>query len=471
MRTRKIKNLAGLAALAMFLIPGQSFALNNADLNSLQTNTNSLPQAIDQAATVKDHGFIYEIAGYNNSAPINNVYYAAANSDGSLGQWQSTTSLPTAVVDPSAVVFNGYVYVMGGWNDNPNMGQSTYYNNVYAAPIEANGTLGSWQSMTALPYSENGGNAFAYDGYIYLLGGGNTNAYSAPIEANGTTGNWTTTTTLPDSLQYSSLVQSDGYVYEIGGSDGGATSTNAIYYAQVNNNGTLAAWQTSAQQLPTPYSFTTAATIGGYLYILGGYHSSTLYSTVYYGSLNFSNTKLINNANGSGLILINTAAGTNLTCGNSVSETSLAKQDSGYSYPIGLVNVCYTTDNSSDNVKLTFVTGLSPSQVIARDYNSVTSTYVTVPGATITQSSYNGQPALILTYSVAQGGGLDSSSINGQVIDPVGLAQVVATTTTATPDTGYGMPQATSPLVTLVGLGALISLGSGLVLIYKRKTQ
>jgi hypothetical protein len=168
---------------------------------------------------------------------------------------------------------------------------------------------------------------------------------------------------------------------------------------------------------------------------------------------------------------------TTLTCSSTATETSLAKQDTNYDYPLGLINLCYTTLLPNDQITLTFVTDLTPSQVVARDFNSATQTYVTIPGAVITQVTSAGHPALRLTYTATDNGALDSNPLANFVTDPVGLAVVptaAATVTTANssvkaPMTGSGAPAQSNVYIRLLLLGAIISTGAGVALFYRRQ--
>lgn len=135
-------------------------------------------------------------------------------------------------------------------------------------------------------------------------------------------------------------------------------------------------------------------------------------------------TEVINNVVTNQPIELETPYGTTITCTDSVTEASLAAQDSSYEYPIGLVDFCFDTQETDNQVTLTFVTDLTPSQVTARKFNSNTNAYSTIPGATITQTTYNGDPALQLTYTITDNGPLDLDPTTGQIQDPVGLGTV-----------------------------------------------
>ncbi len=128
---------------------------------------------------------------------------------------------------------------------------------------------------------------------------------------------------------------------------------------------------------------------------------------------------------------INTPGNTTLTCSSRQAENSLAKADSGYDYPLGLVNFCFTTAATNNQVSLLFVTDLKPNQVSARKYNPSTQAYASVPGAVFTETTYNTHHALLLTYTIADNGPLDTDSAIGSITDPVGLAVSTGTPASA----------------------------------------
>ncbi len=123
-------------------------------------------------------------------------------------------------------------------------------------------------------------------------------------------------------------------------------------------------------------------------------------------------------------ITLTTPEGTTITCHAAVKEAGLLAADNAYAYPLGLVDFCFNTESETNEVSLTFVTDLKPNQVKARKYNSINRTYFDIPNATITQTTHQGQPALRLTYAIADNGPLDLDAAVGSIKDPVGLAVV-----------------------------------------------
>ena len=182
----------------------------------------------------------------------------------------------------------------------------------------------------------------------------------------------------------------------------------------------------------------------------------------------------ITNSSGSKISLF-TRASTQILCSSSVSQSSLPTKDPNYNYPDGLVNLCFSKNSNNLNyVTLFFQTNLTPSQVVARDYNSLTKTFMNIPGAVINESSFDGSPALELTYNIPSNSPLNSSSNPNIIDDPVGLAVSVnntsSTTSTSTtgsnskltPDTGAGEPlnklNLVSPILILSSFSIIVSL-------------
>lgn len=121
-------------------------------------------------------------------------------------------------------------------------------------------------------------------------------------------------------------------------------------------------------------------------------------------------------------ITVTTPTGTVITDSNTVPESSLAAQDADYQYPLGLVNFTMTTSQTDNQVILTFITDLKPNQVKPRKYNPDTKAYTDITNYTLTETTINGQHALVLTYTITDNGDLDLNKTTGVITDPVGLA-------------------------------------------------
>jgi N-acetylneuraminic acid mutarotase len=266
-------------------------AASGGTIGSWQTQTSSLPSNLLAADSVTYDGYVYVLGGYDGNGPVNLVFSSQVDSNGNVGEWngQGNTPLPIPLVGSSAIAHNGYIYIFGGGADNTDIGLQT----VFSAPI-SNGIVGPWTLLNSnLPISLLFQTAVESDGYVYVMGGisGPGNAYpsdvvfSAQLNNDGTLGQWTTqANSLPSTSFLSSSVAYDGYIYFFGG-ENSQGPTNAVYSAPITN-GTVGAWSTT-QSLPAPLWGSTSVLYNGKVYLLGGGDDNSDYqNTVYSASLN-----------------------------------------------------------------------------------------------------------------------------------------------------------------------------------------
>jgi hypothetical protein len=245
------------------------------------------PTARDYFSAAVYNGYMYIAGGYNGSYQ-NDVQYAPINSDGTLGNWvtaNTSTSFTTARDGHSMIAYKGYVYIIAGYDG------STAYNDVQYAPINSDGTLGTWAATTSFATARAFTSAQVYNGYMYIAGGSNGPAYNdvqyAPINSNGTVGSWAATTSFSGiRTEFGSAVY-DGYFYIFGGTDGTAYY-NDVQYAPINSNGTLGtwAWAGAGAAFTTTRSYIASAVYGGNIYVLGGYDGTSYYNDTQYSTLN-----------------------------------------------------------------------------------------------------------------------------------------------------------------------------------------
>ncbi len=201
----------------------------------------------------------------------------------------STTSLPDATSSMGVVAANGYLYAVGG---SVTSGYSSYYTDeVAAAPIQADGSLGSWDtSLEELPTATTTV-ALATDGHCLVVAGGYTSSdstaeevYTAELYGDGTIAPWVQQEDLPSGRSYAQAAVLQGYVYLIGGE--GRTSSYStdpqddVYYAKLGPDCGISGWA-STSSLPSARSSHAVTTAGGHLYVLGGDTSSGTSSRVY----------------------------------------------------------------------------------------------------------------------------------------------------------------------------------------------
>lgn len=145
-----------------------------------------------------------------------------------------------------------------------------------------------------------------------------------------------------------------------------------------------------------------------------------------------SPTVTLDDAEGGKTITLTTPSGTTITCHSAVKESGLAAQDVAYTYPLGLVDFCFSGAGENNLVSLIFVTDLKPNEITVRKYNPTNKTYTTVTEASVTETTLEGKRALLVSYNIADNGPLDTDPDTGEIADPVGIAVLGVTA----PNTG-----------------------------------
>lgn len=301
--------------------------------------TTSFQIARRAPAAVATQGYLYIIGGIDNNHHYpKEVEFAPIHEDGSLGDWQTTSSLLEGRFYVDAVELNGYLYAIGGANG-PLGANNIPIASVERAKILDNGELGTWRlvnylstprrGLKALQYKNQifaiGGyngiflqsiestslhlpnaltewqdqqpslldryihSAARYNNFVYLLGGHvqgkNKLSYSdvemSTISADGKIGNWTIEkSTLLQPRFISSSMAINGYLYLLGGHDG-VKRLNSVEYTQIKKNGHIGKWQFN-----TPMLFErSAAAIASYnntIYMLGGMGNQQILNNVEY---------------------------------------------------------------------------------------------------------------------------------------------------------------------------------------------
>ncbi len=136
------------------------------------------------------NGYAYVMGGYTGRPFSPNVItasveYTPINPDDTLGQWQTTTSMNMPRAEFGTIAANGWMYAIGG--NTPNGSTNT----VEYTSINPNGTLGIWQSTTSLLLTTRAGLAVTpSSGWIYALGGGTDTVEMARMNPDGTLGQW-----------------------------------------------------------------------------------------------------------------------------------------------------------------------------------------------------------------------------------------------------------------------------------------
>ncbi|MBC7543509.1 MAG: hypothetical protein H7338_12345 [Candidatus Sericytochromatia bacterium] len=222
------------------------------------------------------HGFAvvgnytYVVGGWGRgSAPRATVYRALINADGSLGSWQTTTPLPQGRAFHRLVVDNDRLVVIGGWN--PGYAATT---TVWTATVDASGNVSAWLAGPDLPERRVRAGACYADGTLFVTGGSDGSQTKATVfQASyntGQIGNWTLGPALPGPIEGHACLTQNGQVTTLGGDNyvgGNLFPTNAV---QQLVNGS---WS-QVSQLPAARFAQACAPAGGLIYLLGGHDAA-----------------------------------------------------------------------------------------------------------------------------------------------------------------------------------------------------
>ena len=159
---------------------------------------------------------LYILGGYDGSNYLNDVQYLKINSNGSLGSATFTTSLPAPVADADAFAANGYLYLIGGRSAATVCGPSTL-----VSPISANTSISSGNNPTGVGewYQTNqrysgdryGAAAVYTGGKAYVIGGGCNGSFVGTTQR----GYYTTVLSQPQTAQYSIMFDTDTDVFPV----------------------------------------------------------------------------------------------------------------------------------------------------------------------------------------------------------------------------------------------------------------
>ncbi len=277
--------------------------------------TSSLPIGLTDHCVVHYNGYIYVLGGRSN-ATVNDryatkpCYYARVNSNGSIGAWVTTTPLPAARAVGGAAAYNGRIYYWGGWGPE---GSYTTRNTCWYAPINGDGSIGTWVTSTVtIPDSDEspanpqmdafGRGILNFGDTLYIVNGESNSGnkqdevYYSRIQANGDYGPWIeTTNTPPGTPQAGSWFHgvavfqgtTANYIYRVGANFSGTyekESRKAVIAADGSIDPTNA-WAKEPADLPDGRYEFGCAVANGYVFAVAGLSGSTPQNTVYFSRI------------------------------------------------------------------------------------------------------------------------------------------------------------------------------------------
>ncbi len=226
---------------------------------------------VDLAAVVVGH-YLYALGGYTGGVfdgADDTIERAEIYADGTLGEWKIIATMTTPRAGFAAVAANGYLYAIGGF-----AGNGPAMTSVEWAPINADGTLGSWQLTTST--SQSHPHAAAAHGYLYAPGGfGSPLIERAKIQPDGALTPWTIiSSTMTTGRTDYGLATTPHGLLAVGNFLPCIQPFPSVEWAPFNSDGTIGTWQRTASLTTARYDHATVA-VGSYLYALGGEESGS----------------------------------------------------------------------------------------------------------------------------------------------------------------------------------------------------
>lgn len=264
----------------IYIMGGGTNTVSKAALNTNGTvgawsDTTPLPINLNSAAVVNDGSNIYLIGGYisGSSAYSTGVYSAKQNADGTVGPWKTLSALPTIQTLPNAALANGYIIAVVAGANTPG--------GVISAKLNGDGTIGAWKNVTPMPsYMQAGGGAFSIGNTVYFLVSGGVGFYRGTVNSDGNISSWGgdyfSQNYAPNGVGYTSL---GAQAVLVGGSVNGSYASVITSTAPISN---IVSTPNLAYPLPKAISGAAVTSYNGYVYAIGGLNEKQGFETAVY---------------------------------------------------------------------------------------------------------------------------------------------------------------------------------------------
>lgn len=233
-----------------------------------------LPQARSSHASVVYNNYLYVIGGYTTGAIVSVIRLDLSNP---TGAWDDigVTDLPQARYNHAAVVFNNYLYVIGGTNTVPIAS---------VIRLDLNNPAGVWDDVgvSDLPQARSQSVALMNGNYLYVIGGKNTEPYIIKLDLNNPTGSWSDIGApfLLHSWRYHGAVIRGNYLYVIGGR---GTLYPLATVTRLDLNNPTGGWDDAGvTDLPAGRQYSSAVVYKLNIFLIGGYTSTAQPNTYVY---------------------------------------------------------------------------------------------------------------------------------------------------------------------------------------------
>ncbi|RKY88166.1 hypothetical protein DRQ09_03315 [candidate division KSB1 bacterium] len=229
-------------------------SINYAQTQRWSTAT-SMNYPRDRLSVASAGGYIYAIGGRNSTS--DSLNYVEKFDGSSWTDITGTYPLPMGVSGAATAVLNDTIYIIGGKTAG---GIDTNTVQVFSG--------NSWETRTPMNSSREGASAVVYNGKIYVFGGYHSGTPTNTCEVyDPVTGTWTTqSSTIPNSIAYATAqLANNDTIYIFGGEDNiGATNTTYAYDPNTDQ------WTTKSNIVNNLTSLVSIKDSYGYIYLIGG---------------------------------------------------------------------------------------------------------------------------------------------------------------------------------------------------------
>jgi hypothetical protein len=253
-----------------------AFASDEAPSPWLQTATLLTPRS--GAGVVEVNSLIYVIGGIDGVHFLKTSEYAAIHGDGSLSDWEASSSLNEQRAFFGVAAHKGFIYAVGGGNG-PN--GHHLLRSVERAAILADGRLGPWhKEKEMLNYERRCAKVVAEGDYLYAIGGFGGVLFDsierAHFNPDGSLGPWhllKSKLTMPRYIH--AVAETPDHLYILGGhAQEGGNGESAAEYVKLDKQRDMTTWRATAAMEQGRYAL-AAAVHGDRLYALGGMNGAT----------------------------------------------------------------------------------------------------------------------------------------------------------------------------------------------------
>lgn len=259
------------------------------------TQSSVLPYSIYNHALAVTKSKIYAIGGVANSS-YTNLILSADISNGTIGAWTKVGELPTnisALSSPTALVHRNRIYLAGNG-----------FQSISSAPINTDGTIGSWEVESPNPPSDIGGPAYAFisKGKLVAIRHGSAGAAKvayADLGSNGKISSWSASETISVGIPFGASISITKNRLNIMGGIS-TVNNNVTVDTTVSTNilpdGKLSSsWSTYTPVGASSFAYAETVVTSKKVYVLGGrnyandYHSAVqIYNVNSDGSISYS---------------------------------------------------------------------------------------------------------------------------------------------------------------------------------------